>query len=268
MHREAAPIFTELWARRSLIVGSSASRYEGSGTRRAENLTSSGRTYPLVVSKVANKQTQNQKQRRKATARLQPRSFPIARYYEYVGRYFDTGILNNPGVSAASWQVFNLSSLFDPDTTGVGHQPIGFDQLMPLYDHYTVHRAEVRVTFSSADATNAQIVVLSLQDKAGTTTNAGTVIENGRCTYNVLGQRGGASQVVRLTMDVEHSAFFARSVLNGDKYMGGSTYSPTEAVYLHVGVMGLGGVDSAGANFCTEIVYHARLSEPAAVAES
>lgn len=223
---------------------------------------------PSSYIQVTNKQNQKQKQRRKVSARLQPRSYPIARSYEYVGRYFDTGILNNPGVSAASWQVFNLSSLFDPDTTGVGHQPIGFDQLMPLYDHYTVHHVEVRVTFSSADATNAQIVVLSLQDKAGTTTNAGTVIENGRCTYTVLGQRGGAGQVARLTMDVDHSAFFARSVLNGDKYMGGSTYSPTEAVYLHVGVMGLGGVDSAGANFCTELIYHARLSEPAAVAES
>lgn len=158
--------------------------------------------------------------------------------------------------------MFSLSSLYDPDATGTGHQPIGFDQLITMYDHYTVTSATVRVQFSTVDANNAQIVILSLQDKLATTTNAGTVIENGRCVYSVLGPRGGNRQVVELTMNVDHSAFFARSVLNGDKYMGGSTYSPTEQCYLHVGIMGVTGADTAGASFTTEIVYHAKFSEP------
>lgn len=35
-------------------------------------------------------------------------------------------------------QVFNLNSVFDPDRSGVGHQPYGFDQLTPIYNRYRV----------------------------------------------------------------------------------------------------------------------------------
>lgn len=34
--------------------------------------------------------------------------------------------------------IYSATGLFDPDITGVGNQPRGFDQLMALYDHYTV----------------------------------------------------------------------------------------------------------------------------------
>lgn len=44
-------------------------------------------------------------------------------------------------------QVFRLSSLYDPDFTGTGHQPYGFDQLAALYKKYMVSDVLVKVTF-------------------------------------------------------------------------------------------------------------------------
>lgn len=43
--------------------------------------------------------------------------------------------------------VWNLNSLFDPNYTGTGHQPRGFDQLAALYERYRVYavRYNVRV---------------------------------------------------------------------------------------------------------------------------
>lgn len=165
--------------------------------------------------------------------------------------------------------MFNLLSLFDPDTTGVGHQPIGFDQLMgTMYDHYTVTRAVVRVQFASNDPVFPQNAILALQDKSGTTSDPSTVIENGRCVSQVLGPRNGGSQVITLTMDVDMNTFFGRSVLDGDKYMGTSSSSPSEGVFLHVGLAGPQSVNTLGAYAWTEITYHARLTEPALVGQS
>lgn len=43
--------------------------------------------------------------------------------------------------------LFKLNSLFDPDTTGTGHQPYWFDQLNNIYKAYRVMGVRARVTF-------------------------------------------------------------------------------------------------------------------------
>lgn len=56
------------------------------------------------------------------------------------------------GLSSGSYgllgteQVFRLNSLYDPDFTGAGHQPYGFDQMTTLYSTYQVYGVKVQVT--------------------------------------------------------------------------------------------------------------------------
>lgn len=45
---------------------------------------------------------------------------------------FTLGLTNN------YTQVMNLNSLFDPNSTGIGHQPYGYDQLSTIYNRYRV----------------------------------------------------------------------------------------------------------------------------------
>lgn len=56
-------------------------------------------------------------------------------------------IVSSTGLLARN--VYRLNSLFDPDQTGIGHQPFGFDQWANLYDVYTVLGAKITVTFSN-----------------------------------------------------------------------------------------------------------------------
>jgi len=41
---------------------------------------------------------------------------------------------------------YSLNSLFDPEITGTGHQPLGFDQYSTLYQQYRVNAAKIKVT--------------------------------------------------------------------------------------------------------------------------
>lgn len=43
---------------------------------------------------------------------------------------------------------YSLNGLFDVDISGVGHQPMGFDQLMAIYSKYKVNRAKVIIQWS------------------------------------------------------------------------------------------------------------------------
>ncbi len=52
---------------------------------------------------------------------------------------------NGVATTYGTENVFRLNSLFDPDLTGVGHQPYGFDQLATLYREYKVMGVTVRI---------------------------------------------------------------------------------------------------------------------------
>ncbi len=55
---------------------------------------------------------------------------------------------------AAGWghfQTWSLNSIFDPDVSGVGHQPLGHDQWANLYHDYYVNKVRVRSTYSMVD---------------------------------------------------------------------------------------------------------------------
>jgi len=60
---------------------------------------------------------------------------PFAQRYITKMKYsqaFNLSIGNN-------WtQIMNLNSVFDPDRSGIGHQPYGYDQLTPIYNRYRV----------------------------------------------------------------------------------------------------------------------------------
>ncbi len=63
-------------------------------------------------------------------------------------RYF-ADVELDPGAGAMAAHIFSANGLFDPDITGVGHQPYSFDQWMAVYDHYHVVGAKISVTFLS-----------------------------------------------------------------------------------------------------------------------
>ena len=76
-------------------------------------------------------------------------------------RYVENFTLN-PGVLGATVNVFSMNGLFDPNITGIGHQPMYFDNYMAIYGRYRVNRAYI--TFVACDTA----IVNSVQTASGT----------------------------------------------------------------------------------------------------
>jgi len=53
------------------------------------------------------------------------------------------------GIALGSYD-FRANSIFDPNLTGIGHQPLGHDQWAVFYDHYVVLGARIKVTLTQA----------------------------------------------------------------------------------------------------------------------
>lgn len=60
---------------------------------------------------------------------------------------YRVGYTGGPSPSAARGAtVFRASSIYDPDYTAGGHQPLGYDQWAPFYDHYIVVSSKLTAT--------------------------------------------------------------------------------------------------------------------------
>lgn len=56
---------------------------------------------------------------------------------------------------------FRLNSLFDPDLTGTGHQPYGFDQLALFYNRYRVYKVDYTIVQQPNNANTGTLTTVA-----------------------------------------------------------------------------------------------------------
>lgn len=167
----------------------------------------------------------------------------------------------NPGLAGAPvTQTFRLGSIFDPDFTGVGHQPLGHDQLSPLFERYQVWKVDYHIEFVNTDTSNPQICGYRISDDSSTPAGTTDTFEQGDTEWGLLGLAGGTDKKV-----------FTGSVTNADihgvsykQYMANDDYganfgsNPSEDVFLHVLAGGLG-TDTGAVRAFVHLVYHTKI---------
>lgn len=171
----------------------------------------------------------------------------------------------NPGVAgtAASY-VYSMNGLYDPNITGTGHQPRGFDQIMTLYDHYVVIGCKVDFQFWCADTTYGHMITAHIQDDATTDTDPENLLERRFLKKKVVASRNGGIDNGRIVMNVNPNKFLARSKPLSDPDLKGTTAAnPTEQCYLHLNCFPMqGGADGGGVYCYIRLTYTAVLIEP------
>lgn len=85
---------------------------------------------------------------------------PFPRRRPITLRYAETQLMIEAAVGSGVQQVWNLNGLYDTNVTGIGHQPLYYDQLFGSngpYQRYTVDHAKIQVTVSN----NATVPILA-----------------------------------------------------------------------------------------------------------
>ncbi len=115
-------------------------------------------------------------------------------------RYHDTQQLT-PAAGTMVQHVYSLNSIYDPNVTGVGGQPMSSDQWAGLYNRYVVigARAVMRWAPDGTASTAAQLVGYHLSEGASgiTTTEFTRAMEQPSTRYRILkGISGGDPQIL------------------------------------------------------------------------
>jgi len=69
--------------------------------------------------------------------------------------------------------------MYDPDITGTGHQPAGFDQMMLSYEHYIVTRARIWATAHNGTSNTSPNFAIAVRAAATPVTVATQLLEDG-----------------------------------------------------------------------------------------
>jgi hypothetical protein len=161
----------------------------------------------------------------------------------------------NPGVLTFVDTVFNLNSLFDPEFTGAGHQPRGFDTLATLYGKYRVNRCIATLHARQRAAHGIQIVMVP--------NNTSTALQNN--DYPAEMQRSVASQITGSAQPVVNleRAYDCADVLGqtSAQYRADEdtsalvTANPAELLYLHVFAQQIDGATVLDYEFVLNMVF-------------
>lgn len=182
-------------------------------------------------------------------------------------RYVDYQVVIDPGVAGVpSSYVFNLMSLRDPDVTGAGHQPIGFDEMMVMYKYYTVIGARVRIDAWNGDTSDSQVIAAFIKNSTtaiSTTALFETAMETNAGRYTLLGSNTGGPNNKTLSINFSSRRFFGvKNIIDNDVYRGTTASDPTDNAYLHIVGIPQTSSDSNSIRCTVMIEYIALLTEP------
>lgn len=184
-----------------------------------------------------------------------------------VKQRYCTSVNIDAGVATPGYHVFNATGLYDPDTTGVGHQPLMFDVYSSMYDHYTVLGAKLTAKF--AGGSNGVIVGCYVNDDASPITTYDTIMEQGEAVSSMLGYSAGYSKAT-ISKKFSTKRFFGMQDLSdSDKLKGSSSGNPTDNAYFVVFVQSPNSATNPGAvDAVISIEYIVKWSEPTSQTQS
>ena len=158
-------------------------------------------------------------------------------------RYAEGVTVTSAAVSkTVGTHVFSANGLYDPNYTGIGHQPRGFDQLMALYDHYTVTNARITVRFTNVGQGRPYVGIL-IRDNTTAMVEMKDLFEYSDKKMSLKPMaRGGTSQTgemgASISTSVNIAKFLGRSNAMSDPELKGTLLNnPDEGVFFHVVVV-------------------------------
>lgn len=165
--------------------------------------------------------------KRKATFNKKLLGNTLATTLVYNEQYsLDAGI--SPSIAT---QVMSANGMFDPNITGVGHQPRGFDELMALYDHFVVVGS--KITLKVPSGANTHMVGVALRDSTSVENSLVNYQEGRNVVSKMFSPDAGRAEVI--TYGFSAKRFLGRaSPLSDPELKGSASSNPLEGAYFHI----------------------------------
>lgn len=135
---------------------------------------------------------------------------------------------------ATSTYLWSCNGMYDPNITSTGSQPMYFDQLSAIYDHYTVFNSRLRLDISCPSSVRYAFYV------DDDTSVATTVQQASQQVGAILGMHlSTAVRPTSITRSWNAKDYFGGDVFDNDNLQGTASANPSEQSYYTIAIAAL-----------------------------
>lgn len=181
---------------------------------------------------------------------------PLKRFCVF--RYVDNVLWTTVG--GIDYNIYRGNSLYDPDYTGAGAQPMSYDQCCALYDRFIVHGAEIKVVVQNMDAVPVY-AVLGRSYLPTAFTSAAQLSERPDSISRYLGAGGSSTDTAVMKMYTNTKTILGyKNVM--DDYEASHQYNgnPTKQWFYHFWVEN-DDLGNLAVNIVVEIKYYTMMTD-------
>lgn len=203
----------------------------------------------------------------KTTIRNSKPSAIIADRFITKMKYAERGTVVTGGAGISGAYLYNLNSVYDPNRTGVGHQPMGRDQLALLYHRYRVFAVSWRVTFFGNPAYHSLAVMAVNHEQSA----QGQAIDTIRETARAIVKIGKADEPTVFTGRISLPRLNGQTAAEyrgADRFQALSGADPAELMTLQVCANTLNASVGYAFPYEIQLTYHVEWFDPLPVTQS
>ena len=162
--------------------------------------------------------------------------------HKYTDQLTLSGTYVQSDIPSTALQSFRAASLFDPDRTSTGHQPLFYDEMALIYNQYRVLGAKCRIRFVNICDEPIICVAAHLGAPLGNGWNPHHLMERKDVKTKILSpMSAGGKNVTSMTLTYSPSKFYQQSKenLRADNSLVGKedgTVVPSKMTYFEFGV--------------------------------
>ncbi len=182
-------------------------------------------------------------------------------------KYRQLVTLTSPSGNLAS-QAFRANGMFDPDYNLGSHQPMFFDQIGALYNHYTVIGSKLTANIGGWTSNIVPMTVgLCIDDDATLNGNIDAILESGKCK-KLMTQANSQNPTMILSMGWSAKNTFGGEPMSIQKLQGTPVSDPAEGSYFVLFTQSNDLVSSQSLFIDVEIEYIAQWTELKSIGSS
>lgn len=176
--------------------------------------------------------------------------------------YNELVTVTEASVGAGATYTFSLNSLYDPNSSGTGNQPVGFDQIMAMYGQFRVLSSKVKVVFSNSGTVNNLVGMFGTFQPAFPANPAAWPCQPNGSVAALENTAGRSTTTVVKKFDIPSVLGLKRAQYMDDMdFVGTASGNPTRQAYVVLWIRSLGA--SAGAAYLNvSMEFEVQFSQP------